>query len=185
MMRGKGSLSRNLLLVSLPAALVVLAVVYAVWRSPPVALAVGAGVFATSVWSNGRFFGEIRRRKESRGDREAVQVTEVDASRVLDIETSGSHGPALVFFADNGKALLLAGQWLLGHRSFPSCSFRLYQWADTKKPIRIEPTGKRVNPEHSTAQLRPSYRLADVEVFEATPETLQHDLDRVFQETRA
>jgi hypothetical protein len=103
----------------------------------------------------------------------------------LGVEPLGDHGPALVFFADNSKALLLVGQWLLEYRSFPSSSFRLYQWADTKEPIRIEPTGKRVKPEHSTVQLRPSYRLADVEVFEATPETLQHDLDRTFQETLA
>ncbi len=105
---------------------------------------------------------------------------EIQASRVLGIEPLGSHDPALVFFAGDGKALLLVGQWLLSYRSFPSTSFRLYQWADTKKPIRIEPTGRRISPEHSTVQLRPSYRFADVEVFEATPETLQNDLDRAF-----
>jgi hypothetical protein len=81
-------------------------------------------------------------------------------------------------------ALLLVGQWLLRYRSFPSKSFRLYQWADTRKPIRLEPTGRRIKPEHSTVQLRANYRLSDVEVFEATPETLQHDLDRAFERRR-
>jgi hypothetical protein len=181
MTRGKGSPGRNLLLVSLPAALLLMAVVYFVWRSLPAASVVGVFLLVASVWSNGRFFSKVRRRQQSRADARAVQVTEVEASRVLDIQPSGSHGPALVFFAADGQALLLTGQWLLGCRSFPSSSFRLYQWADTKRPIRIEPTGRRVKPEHSTVQLRSSYHLADVEVFEATPETLQNDLDRALR----
>jgi hypothetical protein len=185
MTRGKGSLGRNLLLISLPAALLLFAVVYAVWRSSLAASIVAAFAFAASAWSNARFFNCVRRRQQSRGGAGVVQVTEVEASRVLDIEPLGSHGPALVFFTAEGKALLLTGQWLLGYRSFPSYSFRLYQWEDTKKPIRIEPTDRQVKAEHSTVQLRPSYRLADVEVFEATPETLQNDLDRAFDKRAA
>ena len=185
MTRGRGSLGRNLLLAALPVALFPFALVYIVWRSLIAASIVGVVVFVASAVSNVRFFSKLRHRQESRADSEAVEVTEVQASRVLDIEPLGSHGPALVFFAGDGKALLLVGQWLLRYRSFPSTSFRLYQWADTKKPIRIEPTGRRVKPEHSTVQLRASYRLTDVEVFEATPETLQHDLDRAFDKTAA
>jgi hypothetical protein len=185
MTRGKGSVGRNLLLVSLPAALFLCGVVYAVWRSSVAACIVAVFAFAASAWSNARFFSSVRRRQQSRAGAGAVQVTEVEASRVLDLEPLGSHGPALVFFASDGKALLLVGQWLLRYRSFPCASFRLYQWADTKKPIRIEPTGRRVKAEHSTAQLRPSYRLTDVELLEATPETLQHDLDRAFDKTGA
>ncbi len=183
--RGKGSPGRNLLVVSLPAALFLFAVVYVFCRSWLAASVVGVIVLVASAWSNGRFFSEVRRRQRVRGDTEAVQVTEVEASRVLDIEPLGSHGPALVFFAAEGKALLLVGQWLLRCRSFPSTSFRLYQWADTKKAIRIEPTGRPVNPEHSTVQLRASYHLMDAEVFEATPQTLQQDLDRAFGDKKA
>ena len=183
MTRGKGSLGRNLLLAAFPVALFVFALVYVVWRSLIAASIVGVLAFAASALSNVRFFRDVRRRQESRADSEAVEVTEVEASRVLDIEPLGSHGPAWVFFVGDGKALLLVGQWLLRYRSFPSTSFRLYQWADTKKPIRIEPTGRRVKPEHSTVVLRASYRLTDVEVFEATPETLQNDLDRAFDKT--
>lgn len=185
MTRGKGSLGRNLLLAAFPLTLFLFGLVYVVWRSLIAASIVGVLVFAASALSNVRFFRDVRRRQELRADSEAVEVTEVEASRVLDIEPLGSHGPALVFFAGDGKALLLVGQWLLRYRSFPSTSFRLYQWADTKKPIRIEPTGRRVKPEHSTVQLRASYRLTDVEVFETTPETLQHDLDRAFDKTVA
>jgi hypothetical protein len=180
MTRGKGSLGHNLLFVSLPIALFLFALVYVIWRSLIAASVVGMVAFVASAVSNVRFFSEVRRRQESRANSKAVEVTEVEASRVLDIEPLGDHGPALVFFAGDGKALLVVGQWLLAYRSFPCRSFRLYQWADTKKPIRIEPIGRRVEPEHSTVQLRASYRLIDVEVFEATPETLQDDLDRAF-----
>jgi hypothetical protein len=183
MTRGKGSFGRNLLLASVPIALFLSALVYVVWRSLIAASMVGVLAFVASAWSNLRFFSDVRRRQESRADSVAVEVTEVQASRVFDIEPLGSHGPAFVFFADGGKALLLVGQWLLRYRSFPSTSFRLYQWADTREPIRLEPTGRRIKPEHSTVQLRANYRLSDVEVFEATPETLQHDLDRAFDKT--
>jgi len=185
MTRGKGSLGRNLALVYIPVALFLFALVYVVWRSLTAASIVGGLAFIASAWSNTRFFSDIRRRKDSRADSQSVEITEVHASRVLDIEPLGSHGPALVFFAADGNALLLVGQWLRGYRSFPSTSFRLYRWADTKKPIRIEPTGPRVKPEHSTVQLRPNYRLSDVETFKATPETLQDDLDRAFNKSAA
>jgi hypothetical protein len=180
MTRGKGSLGRNLVLVTIPATLLFFGLVYIVWRSWLVAWIAAACVFAASAWSNLRFSREVRRRRESRAYPGTVQVTEVEASLVLDIEPLGSHGPAWVFFADDGKAMLLVGQWLLGYRTFPSMSFRLYQWSDTKEVIRIAPTGKRAKLEASTAQLRASYRPIHAEVFEATPETLQNDLDRAF-----
>jgi hypothetical protein len=62
---------------------------------------------------------------------------------------------------------------------------RCHQWADTKKPIRLETTGTRVKPERSTVQLRPSYRLNNIEMIQATPETLQHDLDKAFDKNAA
>jgi hypothetical protein len=186
MTRGKGSLGRNLFLVCIPGALFLFALVYVISRrSLTAASVVGVLAFVASAWSNISFFTDVRRRKKAQADSQSVEVTEVQASRVVDIEPLGSHGPAWVFFAADGKALLLVGQWLLRCRSFPSTSFRLYQWAETKKPIRIEPTGRRVKPERSTVQLRSSYRLTDVEVFQATPETLQHDLDRAFDKRAA
>ena len=180
-MRGKGSLGRNLLLISLPVALFLFVLVYVISRFLVLGLIIGLVAFVASAWSNVRFFSAVRRRKAGSSTGQAVAVTEVQASQVLDIEPLGSHGPALVFFADEGKALLLVGQWLLNVRSFPSTTFRLYQWADTKEPIRNETTGRRVKPKPSTIQLRATYRLSDVEVFDATPQSLQSDLDRAFE----
>jgi hypothetical protein len=182
MTRGSGSLGRNLVFVSLPLSVFLSGLAYLLSRSFVAASIVGGLVLLASVWSNVSFFSDVRRRRNSRSDDRAVEVTEVQASRVLDIEPLGSHGPAWVFFGDGGKALLLVGQWLLAVRSFPSRSFLLYRWADTKKPIRIKSTGKRVKPEHSTVSLRARHHLRDVEVFDATPETLQDDLDRAFGE---
>ncbi|MEY2466181.1 MAG: hypothetical protein QOD03_702 [Verrucomicrobiota bacterium] len=181
--RGSGSLARNLFRASFPAALFLFAVVYVIWRSLFAAFIAGIVLFAASAISNIRFFGDVRRRQDAKADSEAVAVTEVEASRILDIEHLGSHGPALVFFVDERKALLLVGQWLLDQRSFPAKSFQLRQWSDTKKPIRIEASGGRIKPENSAIRLRPSYRLTDIELFEATPETLQDDLDKAFDKT--
>ena len=181
MTHGKGSLGRNLLFISLPIALFLFTLVYVIWRSPIAGLIVGVVAFGASAWSNVRFFSDVRRRKSISSDGQAVAVTEVQSSRVLDIEPLGSHGPVYVFFADDGKALLLVGQWMLSARRFPCASFRLYQWADTKEPIRIEPLSRRLKPEPSRVQLRSTYRFSDVEVLEATPETLQSDLDKAFE----
>ena len=55
-------------------------------------------------------------------------------------------------------------------------------YADTLKPIRIEPTGERIKPEESTARLRAEYKTGEIEIFDASPETLQEDMDRAFGE---
>ncbi|MGB7844276.1 MAG: hypothetical protein WBL63_01575 [Candidatus Acidiferrum sp.] len=122
----------------------------------------------------------MKRRQDS-NDSTAVEVFDVSASRVLDVEHLGSNGPASCFFVDDGKALLLVGQWLLEYASFPNKSFRLYRRSDTKKPIRIEVIGNRVEPEHSTVRLLPNYRVTKVQMFDATPETLQEDLGRALR----
>ena len=183
MVRGKGTLRSNLLFVLLPVALAVFGLVYAIWRSPIAASAAAVALFAAGAWSNVCFFSKVNRRRSSAETTTAVDVIEVQASRVLEIEHLGSHGPAWIFFAD-GAALLLVGQWLLEQKRFPSASFRLHRWSDTKEVIRIEPAGKRLRPEHSNACLRPSYRFTDVEVIQAAPDTLQGDLDRAFDAPR-
>lgn len=177
------SFGRNLVKGSLPLAGLVFVAALVVTGSVLIAGVIGGGFFAASLVSNLRFFGNVTRRAGQKGDGNAVEVIEVEASRVFDIEPSGSHGPALVFFSDDGRALLLAGQWLLEQPSFPSTSFHLFRWADTGKPIRIEATGADVTPEHSTVQVR--HRLRDIEIFEAKPETLAQDLDRQFGRARA
>jgi len=177
--RGHGSLAGNLLKVAIPGSVVAGAFVYLAFHSWLAAVIVGVGLLAASAVSNVSFFRGVRRRQTA-GDPNTVEIITVEATRVLDVEHLGSNGPAFCIFAGDGKALLLIGQWLNDYRSFPCLSFRLHRWTDTKKPIAIETTGKRVTPELTKVRLRPSYRLGDVEIFDATPETLQVDLDRQF-----
>lgn len=139
--RGRGSLVRNLLTASLPLAIVLFGVVYLKWRSVRVAGAIAAAVFIASLISNVRFFRIRMQRERQKADGKAVETLEVSATRILDIEFVGDQGPAYCFFVDEGKALLLVGQWLLECPSFPFTSFLLHCWSDSKKPIRIEPLG--------------------------------------------
>lgn len=180
MKQGKGSLVRNILTVTLPIGAVLFVGMYLVARSYRLGFAV-AGVFVlASVWSNTQFFKTVGKRERSGSDQSTVEVTEVEAIRVFDIEHLGSHGPAYCFFTDEGRALLLVGQWLMRIPKFPSLSFRLSRWADDGSPIRIEVTGRKVKPEHSTVGLQGHYSNGDIEVFRAQPQTLQQDLENAF-----
>jgi hypothetical protein len=175
----RGSLVRNLTAVTIPIAALSFGAVYLKWRSVTAAGIVAAGLFVASAVSNVRFFSQLKRRQALKQNSSAVEVFEVSASRIFDIEHLGSNGPAFCFFVEPHKALLLVGQWLMECGSFPSDSFRVYRWADTKKPIRIESIGRPINAEHSTVRLRESSRDLQIELLDATPETLQTDLDRV------
>ncbi len=177
--RSRGSLVSNLFLVSLPLCAVVFAVVYVVSRSIVAAGLISGGLLVASAVSNVRFFKEYKRRQRLCEDPQSVEVFEVEASRVIDVEYLGSNGPALCFIT-GGEALLLVGQWLLEQQSFPSMTLRLSRWSDTKKPIRIESTGAEIIPEPSNVQLRANYKMSDVELFDASAETLQQDMDRAF-----
>ena len=180
MREGRGSPIRNIVTVTLPVGTILFVGVYWVSRSYLLALAV-AGVFVVaSIRSNAKFFATAGSREKSGSDQSTVEVIEVEATRVLDIEHLGSHGPAYCFFADDGRALLLVGQWLMRFPQFPALSFRVFRWADDGRPIRIEVTGRESLPEHSTAALRSHYSNGDIEVFRAHPETLQQDLGNAF-----
>ena len=100
---------------------------------------------------------------------------------MFDIEPLGSHGPAFVFFAEDGKAPLLVGQWLLEQPSFPSAAFQLRRWVDTGQPIRIEARGPEIEPEPSPIQVPDASRVRDVWLIDAAPDTLEHDLRRAFR----
>jgi len=175
---GRGSLLRNVVTASLPGTAIVFGIVYLIWRSVMAAAVVGVGLFAGSLVSNIRFFRKVRLRQSLKADSTAVEVWEVSAQRVLDIEPLGDNAPALCFFTGDRKALLLVGQWLLEQDSFPALSFRLHRWRETQECIRIEVAGPQIEPEHSTVRLRSSHRFGKVELIEAGPETLQEDLDR-------
>ena len=172
--------ARNILLGTLPISAGIFVVVYLVSRSLSLAAVLSLGLGTTSLVSNYRFFRGVARRTSQQTDARAVEVIDVDASRVFDIEPLGSHGPAMVFFTEDGKALLLIGQWLLEQRKFPTRSFCVRRWSDTGKPIRVESRGPRIKPEHSAIQVPSTTRIRDIEIFDATPETLEHDLKRAF-----
>jgi hypothetical protein len=180
MKQGKGALVWNIVLVTLPIGAILFGGLYLVAHSYVLALVV-AGVFVLgSVWSNTKFFKTVGKRETSGPDQSTVEVMEVEATRVFDIEHLGSHGPAYCFFTGDGRALLLVGQWLMGIPKFPSLSFRLSRWADDGRPIRIEVTGRRLKPEHSTVGLHSHYSNGDIEVFRAQPQSLQQDLENAF-----
>ena len=180
MTHGKGSLVRNVLMLTLPMGLILFLGTYWLVRSYVVALVVAGLVALGSIWSNVRFFRTVGQRGTPSAAQSAVEILEVEAARVLDIEHLGSHGPAYCFFAGDGTALLLVGQWLIGIPRFPSLSFQLHRWADDGKPIRIEATGRTVEPEQSTVALQGHYSNGDIEVFRAQPHTLQQDLENAF-----
>src|SRR5687767_14654649 len=100
------SFALNLLRGSLPVSVVAFAIVYLLSRSLLIAGMLGLALFAASVVSNVRFFGEVERRSGQKTDPRAVEVIEVEATRVWDIEPLGDNAPAYVFFANDRKALL-------------------------------------------------------------------------------
>jgi hypothetical protein len=180
MKEGKGSFVRNILTITLPIGALLFVGIYWLFNSSWLALVLGGLFVAGSTWSNTKFFRTVGARETSGTGRPTVEVIEVDAVRVLDIEHLGSHGPAYCFFTDDNRALLLIGQWLLRAPKFPSLSFRLFRWIDDGMPIRIESTGRKAKPEHSTISLQSHYSNGDIEVFPAQPETLQQDLEKAF-----
>jgi hypothetical protein len=180
MTQGKGSPVRNILTVTLPIGVLLWLGMYWLARSVWPALVV-AGAFALgSVWSNARFFRTVGARAKPGTDHSTVEMMEVEATRVLDIEHLGSHGPAYCFFTVDGRALLLVGQWSIQTPRFPSLSFRLFRWVEDGTPIRIEVIGSKTAPEPSTVALQSQYSNGDIEVFRAQPQTLQQDLENPF-----
>ena len=174
--------ARNILFTTLPLSAVAFLVIYGVSRSLWIAAPIAAALMAGSIVSNVRFFRKVAdRRTEQRSGKSAVEIIDVEALRVFDIEPLGSHGPAFVFFAADGKALLLIGQWLLEQPSFPSRAFRLRRWADTGRPIRIEARGPEIEPEQSPIRVPDASRVQDVWLIDAAPDTLEQDLQRAFR----
>jgi hypothetical protein len=95
--QGRGSLGRNLA-VALTAGMVVGGIAYAFSRSWWIAVTAGVGLFAISVYSNLMFFRRVRRYEFPRTDSKAVEILEVSADRILDVEPVGDNAPAFCFF---------------------------------------------------------------------------------------
>ena len=178
--KGRKSLTSNLLLGALPVSTVLFGAVYFVTRSLLFAGSLSGALLLASAVSNVGFFRNIARRRDS--DSDEVEVIEVRAEGVTEVEHHGSHGPAWVFFAGGDSALLLVGQWLLEQRSFPSLEFEVMLWSDTKEPIRIMSRSPRVEPTQSNVKLPSSSKIKDVEMIRASVSTLQADLYSAFPE---
>src|SRR5215467_3501280 len=174
----RGSFQRNVITRTVPASVIVFGVVYLLRRSLLIAGTVAAALFVGSLRSNFRFFRSVKRRKIQKQDAAAVEVLEVSALSIVDVEPLGDNAPAYCFFVGERKALLLVGQWLLRYEPFPVRVFRLHRWADTKEPIRIDSVEQPITAEPSAIRLRRTHRFGKIEVFDASPETLQEDLDR-------
>jgi hypothetical protein len=178
--QGRGTLQRNVATLSAPAGIVVGGIAYAFSRSWWIAVAAGVGLFGLSLCSNLMFFRRVRHCESLRADSTAVEVLEVSANRVLDVEVVGDNEPAFCFFVEERKALLVVGQWLHEYDFFPSKRFCLHLWSETKIPIRIDAIGPTAIPERSGVQLRTTYRTRKFELIDASPDTLQADLDSTF-----
>jgi len=149
-------------------------------RSVLVASIVSVTIFFLSVVSNYTFFSGIRSKRTRDNDNDRVELIEVEAADVIEIEHHGSHGPAHVFFSDDGKALLLVGQWQLDQVGFPAKKFTIFKWQETGDPIRVESQGPKIEPLVSAARLPSGRKIPDVAVFRGQLATIQDDLDLAF-----
>lgn len=185
------------------------ALVYVFTKSFIAAGVVSGGLFALSAHSILGHHRDIKRRESRLGEAEAIEVVEIRASRVFEVEAPGSTGPALCFELPDGQVLLLYGQWLLEHTlyraprpvddgnqerfnladdpyGFPSDHFLLHRWRGEVKPFWIEICGKYLAPEDSAVQLPKRTKIRQVEVFAGTFSSLQRDINCTFErEVRA
>jgi hypothetical protein len=166
------------------------------WAPVVVAATVAGALLMLSVYH--RDLGRLRQRLS---EPDPVEVLEVRASRVLDVEAPGSTGPALCFELTNGQILLLYGQWLLDHstyraprpaddgnqdhfneldapHAFPSDHFVVHRWRGEARPFWIEVCGGYLPPVESPVRLGQAARARELEVFPGSIESLQADLDR-------
>jgi hypothetical protein len=173
---GSGSLGRNLAL-SFGLFLGLGAFVWFFTGSLAWSIGLGGAPFALSVWGNLSHFRMLARRRERAATTPEVEILEVDARRVIEVEPAGDHEPAWLFVCDDGHLLLLVGQWLREQRGFPSLTFTFRRWADTGRPIRIEPRSPRVEPEPLWLALTGVHRPPHALLFSGDLDDLQASFD--------
>ena len=91
------------------------ALFYVITKSFIAAGLVSGALLALSTHSIIGYHRDIKRRERRLAEPDAIEVIEVRAPRVVDVEAPGSTGPALCFELADGQVLLLYGQWLLEH----------------------------------------------------------------------
>jgi hypothetical protein len=184
--------------------LFVFAMIYVLTKSFVGAGILSGTVFAMSAFSILSHHGDIKRREGRLSETESIEMLEVKASEVSEIQAPGSSGPALCFESPEGQILLLYGQWLLEHSlyrasrpisdhenerfnnlddpfGFPSTEFILHRWRGEVRPFWIEVRGSYVAPTNSSGvELPKRAKIRDVEIFSGTLASLERDLDSAF-----
>ncbi|HSV13227.1 MAG TPA: hypothetical protein VLI90_03145 [Tepidisphaeraceae bacterium] len=173
------------------------------WGSLLVAALVASGLFSLSAVSIVRYHRKLGVIGKRLSEAEPVEVLEVRASRVVDVQAPGSTGPALCFELADGQVLLLYGQWLLEYslyrapppaddgndahfngldepHAFPSDHFSIHRWRGDVRPFWIEVHGRYLDPVNAPVQLGRSRRIREVELFPGSFGSLQADIDRAF-----
>lgn len=175
--------------------------VYLLARSLLAAGFVSGILLAASAYSILSHHRRIKKLERRLGEPEPIEVVEVRASRVFDLEAST--GPALCFELSNGQMLLLFGQWLFEHElyraprpigdgnqerfnladdpfGFPSEHFALHRWRGEVRPFWIQALGAYMAPEVLPVRLPTRAKIQDVEVFAGTFSSLQKDIEYAF-----
>jgi hypothetical protein len=186
----------------------VFALICVLTKSVIAAGVVSAALLALSVHSILAHQRDIKRHERRLAEPGPIEVIEVHASRVLDVEAPGSTGPALCFELPDNQVLLLYGQWLLEHTlyraprpvgdgdqerfnlsddplGFPSDHFALHRWRGEVRPFWIEVRGKYLTPESSSVQLPKPAKIQEVEVFTGTFSSLQTEIEYAFGQKTA
>jgi hypothetical protein len=178
------------------------------WASVGVAALVAGVLLAFSVYSIIGYHADLRKSARRLSEPEPVEVLEVRASSVIDVQAPGSTGPALCFELADGQVLLLYGQWLLEHclyraprpaddgnqehfnlldepHAFPSEHFSIHRWRGEARPFWIEVHGRYLPPQASPVQLGRTARVRELELVPGSPGSLQEDIDRAFRQPAA
>lgn len=136
-------------------------------------------------------------------DADRIEVIQVEARRVYDIDVPKSMAPALCFELTEHQLLLLSGPWLMEHRlyrapegaqkansarfngmddpyGFPSTRFSIHRWKGESQPFWIEVQGWYLLPQMGVAQLREGAKVKPVEIFPASGKDLQAAIDEAF-----
>jgi hypothetical protein len=95
---------RNLITVSLPVSVLIFAVAFLILRSLFFASVAAGCLFFASLSSGLAAFRKTQREMRMLGDSGAIEVMEVTAERVIDIEPVGDNGPAYCFLTGTQEA---------------------------------------------------------------------------------
>jgi hypothetical protein len=166
-------------------------------------LVAAAGFGAAMYWQQHR---RIPRKpateKQEDTDTRLIEVMQVEATQVFDVDAPKGSGPALLFKLKDGQLLLLSGPWLLKPSSyrapergetnnarfnglgdpygFPSTRFAIHRWKGESVPFWIEVQGWYLLPQMESAQIPPSAKIQAVEVFPASGKDLQASFNSAF-----